>query len=223
MFTLAVAVALTLGADLSDAEKEIVAGLGEPERMYCEFAVTYSEDGVLGAGALKEMESGASGRFKTNLVYVKVIDKSNVLMTDRLRRKNEFGMFVDIPGDTFWISGIDTSSMSDSDDTLGVPKSTLFVVIGQKTYESPTGQQTVKHLAAVDLEAVRPALEKLLAGRGMRTWTLDGRHVRAAMKSGRNPVVLTTPEGDAIRVRKTRLSADDRDWITAELRRRAEQ
>lgn len=209
MLTLTVLAALVLGADLTEAERELLAGLSEPERLYVQYAVTHMTDGDVDASNGASLDVGDAGKLIAAGVDMQVVDPENMILTDSR-------------GTSVWLSGAKAEA-DDQNLNLHLPKGLVVVVVGSKSYTTAIGaMRTVRHLAVVNLERVQPFVEQVLEGRGMRTWTISKRECRAAFQSSSSRWInLKSPSGDSRRVARADLSESDRKWIIEELRRRA--
>lgn len=215
MLALSLLLAL-FGADFTPDEQKLLDGLPDPERAYVLFALSHGENVTLGVAKRETMEVGMSGSLRKIYSRIKVIDRENVLMTHTTKRQID-GVDVHVPTDTYWVSGFNTLNVTDDDEFLNPPVGAVFVVVGTRQTNE---DKIVKHLALVDQRLANPVLDQLLQNRGMRTWDIAGGSVRARLKSSGDPVVLVTPEGTERRVRKARLTDDEKRWIIDEMRRR---
>lgn len=220
MSTLLLCCAVSIGADLSEEERRLISSLPEPERLYVEYALSHGRDQYWGIADGDKIKHGIAMRLLAKYAFLQVVDNSNVIVTLKKDVRTRDG-FVEVAGDSFWVSGVDTSKMTDDDEELKVPDDTIFVVAGNRQYETAANaKRTIKHLAAVDMDTASPVLEKLMSARGMRTWTLNGRPARARYESGTNPVTLKTPDGETLRIPRRSLSREELQWLREQIRER---
>jgi hypothetical protein len=203
-------------------ELGIIAPLKGVDRMYVEYALQNASDGILKLDESADWKSGDVGTLETERVKVRVLSDDELLVTQRKSKRPELTLDPAIRaqyflGERIIVSRIPTGLYTDYTRDLGLPPDTIFVCLGERSYQEPAGAtKKTREIRAVNLALAQPVLDKLLALRGQRSWTIEGRSVRgqARAKASRGSVEITTTEGKTLTVRLSQLSQADQQWLS---------